>query len=78
MTDETTTAEAPKKKGPKPNPFAAYERARNKADAARRSYEKVQRLAERLHDAEREEQEAYEALQQALASVTPPAADDAE
>lgn len=58
-----------KRKGPKPNPFVAYEKARAKADKARAAYEKVQRLAEAKEQAEREEQEALSALQAAYEAV---------
>ncbi|MFD4474604.1 hypothetical protein ACFWPU_00605 [Streptomyces sp. NPDC058471] len=61
MTEETT-----KRRGPKPNPFARLERARAKADRARAAYAKVTHLAAALDDAEREEQDALDALQDAV------------
>lgn len=66
---ETTEATSSKRKGPKPNPFVAYEKARAKADKARAAYEKVQKLAEAKEQAEREEQEALSALQAAYEAV---------
>lgn len=71
--------ETPKpRKGPKPNPISAYEKARAKAEKARAAYAKVERLAEAVKEAEAEERAAYDALQEALKSVPVPVADDAE
>jgi len=75
---------ATKRRGPKPNNVGrlsgAYQRAHAKAEKARRAYAKVQRLAEELAAAEQAEQEAYDALQEALAELPGPGApvDDEE
>jgi len=63
--DENVT-EAPKKKGPKPNPFLRLAKAQAKAAKARAAYAKVAKVAEALEAAEAEEQEALAALQEAV------------
>lgn len=76
ITEEATTG---KRKGPKPNPFARYARARAKADKARRAYEKVQNVAEALAEAEAEEQAALAALEAEYENaVSGPVEDDGD
>jgi hypothetical protein len=72
MTDDQTTPETaePKKRGRKPSPLSPllreWERATAAADKARTAYDKVSAIAQRVEEAEAEEDAAYQALQDAL------------
>lgn len=70
-TTETTTP----KRGRKPNPLTEYyrswDKAKLKADKARAAHERVAHIAETKREAEAAEQEAYTALQEALAEHAP-------
>ncbi|MGW0682932.1 hypothetical protein ACWD2L_06160 [Streptomyces sp. NPDC002754] len=71
---ETTTEGTPKR-GRKPDPLVAYRKAHDKAERARKAYEKVQALATAKAEAEEAEQAAYLSLQKALGDIpVPPAA----
>lgn len=63
--DETIT----KPRGRRPDPFVRVERARAKAERARKAYAKVQAIAEALTEAEAEEQAALQALAEACAAA---------
>lgn len=76
MSDETTTdetAEDKPKRGRTVSPFAAasraFDKAHTRADKARKAAAKVKAAAEELAEAEAEEQAAYTALQDELASL---------
>lgn len=76
MTENTTETDVdtPKRRGRKPDPLVAYRKAHEKAERARRAYEKVQVLATAKEEAEAEEAEAYEVLQAALGDIPMPGA----
>jgi hypothetical protein len=84
---DTDTAE---KRTRTPNPYTRYAKAHEKAEKARRAHSRAADLAEKARqadekaralsalkdEAEVEEQEAYEGLQEALAELQAPDADE--
>lgn len=76
---DTEVQAAKKKPGRKPSPLTSaqqqFVKAKSKADKARLAHQKVDHIAAKLHEAEKEETEAYEALQQVLEEMKPSAFD---